>query len=101
MTSEPERRNRPALALHVPEPEARPGDEVDFSHIGIPAAGSVRRPDPAVPAQKTHDLVYTLVRVLDEEGRAVGPWDPKLDADTLRRMLRDMRMVRGWMGGGA
>jgi 2-oxoisovalerate dehydrogenase E1 component alpha subunit len=36
----------------------------------------------------------SLVRVLDEEGKAVGPWDPKLDADTLRRMLRDMMLVR-------
>jgi 2-oxoisovalerate dehydrogenase E1 component alpha subunit len=94
MTSQIERPNRPALSLHVPEPEARPGDEVDFSHVVVPAAGSVRRPDPAVPASDTHDLVYTLVRVLDDEGRAVGPWDPRLDPDTLRRMLRDMMMVR-------
>jgi len=89
-----ERPNRPALSLHVPEPGARPGDDVDFSHISIPEAGSVRRPDVAAPAAETHDLVYTLVRVLDEEGRAVGPWDPKLDPETLRRILRDMMLVR-------
>ena len=40
MTSKTERRNRPALSLHVPEPDARPGDAVDFSDIVIPAAGS-------------------------------------------------------------
>ena len=89
-----ERRNRPALSLHVPEPEARPGDEVDFSHIQIPAAGSVARPDISVAAFEIRDLPYTLIRVLDEEGRAVGPWDPRLDPDKLRRMLRDMAMVR-------
>ncbi|MBV8687526.1 MAG: 3-methyl-2-oxobutanoate dehydrogenase (2-methylpropanoyl-transferring) subunit alpha [Alphaproteobacteria bacterium] len=94
MNDRPERPNRPALSLHVPEPGARPGDPVDFSHIAIPAAGSVRRPDPHAPASETHALVATLVRVLDEEGRAVGPWDPKLDADTLRRILRDMMLVR-------
>ena len=94
MTESRERPNRPALSLHVPEPPARPGDEVDFSHIEIPAAGGVRRPDSAAPATETHELVYSLVRVLDEEGRAVGPWDPKLDSDTLRRILRDMMMVR-------
>jgi 2-oxoisovalerate dehydrogenase E1 component alpha subunit len=94
MTSTTERRNRPALELHVPEPDARPGDAVDFSHIDIAEAGSVRRPDIAAAPRETHDLCYSLVRVLDEDGRAVGPWDPRLDPDTLRRMLRDMVMVR-------
>lgn len=94
MTSKTERRNRPALALHVPEPDARPGDEPDFSDIRIPAAGSVPRPDVSVAPADIRDLAYTLVRVLDEDGKAVGPWDPRLDADTLRRMLRDMMMVR-------
>ncbi len=78
MDDQPERPNRPALSLHVPEPNARPGDEVDFSDIAIPPAGSVRRPDPHAPAGETHDLVTTLVRVLDEKDDAVGPWDPKL-----------------------
>nr|WP_295372026.1 3-methyl-2-oxobutanoate dehydrogenase (2-methylpropanoyl-transferring) subunit alpha [uncultured Sphingosinicella sp.] len=94
MTMDMERRNRPALELYVPEPEARPGDEVDFSHIQVPPAGSVPRPDIAVSTESIRDLPYTLIRVLDEEGRATGPWDPRLDADTLRRMLRDMMMVR-------
>jgi len=94
MPNATERRNRPALALHVPEPDARPGDEVDFSHIAIPAAGSVIRPDITASPHEIRDLAYTLIRVLDEEGRALGPWDPRLDADRLRRMLRDMMMVR-------
>ena len=94
MNKATERPNRPALSLHVPEPEARPGDEVDFSHVDIPAAGSLRRPDIGAAAAETHDLVYSLVRVLDDDGSAVGPWDPRLDADTLRRMLRDMMLVR-------
>ncbi|HYG29213.1 MAG TPA: 3-methyl-2-oxobutanoate dehydrogenase (2-methylpropanoyl-transferring) subunit alpha [Allosphingosinicella sp.] len=94
MNKETERPNRPALSLHVPEPDARPGDEIDFSHIEIPAAGSLRRPDVAAPASDTRELVYSLVRVLDHDGAAVGPWDPRLDPDTLRRMLRDMMLVR-------
>jgi 2-oxoisovalerate dehydrogenase E1 component alpha subunit len=94
MTKKTERPNRPALSLHVPEPEARPGDAPDFGHIAISPAGSVPRPDVAAPAAETHAHVHGLIRVLDEEGRAVGPWDPKLDAETLRRMLRDMAMVR-------
>ena len=94
MTKDKERRNRPALFTPCPEPDARPGDPVDFSHLAIPAAGAARRPDPSAPARETHDLVYSLVRVLDDEGKAVGPWDPRLDPDTLRRMLRDMMLVR-------
>jgi 2-oxoisovalerate dehydrogenase E1 component alpha subunit len=96
MTDRIERPNRPALSLHVPEPEARPGDEVDFSHISIPAAGDMPRPDVTASAADTRELVYGLVRVLDDDGHAVGAWDPKLDPDTLRRMLRDMLMVRAY-----
>jgi 2-oxoisovalerate dehydrogenase E1 component alpha subunit len=94
MAADHERANRPVLSLHVPEPEARPGDEPDFSWVHVPAAGSVPRPDVAAPASETHPLCFSLVRVLDEEGRAVGPWDPRLSPDLLRRMLRDMNVVR-------
>jgi len=94
MSDAEQRPNRPALALHVPEPSARPGDPIDFSHIAIPPAGSVPRPDVSVKPDEIRDLAYSLVRVLDEEGRAVGPWDPRLDAETLRRILRDMMLVR-------
>ena len=88
--------NLPGLSLHVPEPKFRPGDEVDFSDIDVPAAGSARRPDTADPANSFHELAFGLVRVLDDEGNAVGPWNPKLDADTLRKMLRSMALVRAF-----
>ncbi len=88
------RPNRPALSLHVPEPAYRPGDTPDFSAIEVPAAGAAPRPDVAAAAVKTHGLCTSLVRVLDDAGRAVGPWDPRLDPDTLRRMLRNMKTVR-------
>jgi len=93
-TAPPERANRPTLALHVPEPAYRPGDAPDFSSIEVPAAGAAPRPDVAVEAVDTHGLCTSLVRVLDRDGRAVGPWDPRLDAATLRKMLRDMKTVR-------
>jgi 2-oxoisovalerate dehydrogenase E1 component subunit alpha len=88
------RRNAPKLALHVPEPPFRPGDTPDFSSLKIPAAGSAPRPDVAAPAAETHPLTMQLVRVLGEDDKALGAWDPKLDADTLRKMLRDMITVR-------
>ncbi len=90
----PDRANRPVLALHVPEPKYRPGDAPDFSSIIVPAAGAAPRPDVAAKAEETFPLCTHLVRVLDDDGKAVGPWDPRLDADTLRKMLADMKTVR-------
>jgi 2-oxoisovalerate dehydrogenase E1 component alpha subunit len=86
--------NRPELSLHVPEPKFRPGDTPDFSSIEIPAAGSAPRPDVGVAAAETEPLTKGLVRVLDDNNQAVGPWDPKLDPDTLRKILRDMVLLR-------
>ena len=88
------RRNAPKLALHVPEPPFRPGDTPDFSKLQVPAAGEAPKPDVAAAASETHLLTTHLVRVLGDDNKAVGPWDPKLDADTLRKMLRDMATVR-------
>jgi 2-oxoisovalerate dehydrogenase E1 component alpha subunit len=88
------RRNAPRLALHVPEPPFRPGDKPDFSALAIPAAGSAPRPDTGAAAGETHPLTTSLVRVIGDDHRAVGPWDPKLDPETLRKMLRDMVTVR-------
>lgn len=87
-------RNSPGLALHVPEPPFRPGDTPDFSSLKVPAAGAAPRPDTNIPAAGTHELTTTLVRVLGDDGKAIGPWNPKLDPDTLRKMLRDMVTVR-------
>ena len=83
-----------ALRFHVPEPSARPGDEPDFSYLDIPAAGAVRRPEVDVDAAEIRDLASTLVRVLDDEHRAVGPWTPEIDAEALRRGLRGMVTTR-------
>ena len=90
------RGNLPPLELYVPEPPYRPGDEVDFSHIVVPEAGAQPRPDETCEAAETHDLALDMVRVLDADHKAVGPWDPKLDPDTLRRMLRTMALTRAF-----
>jgi len=90
------RGNLPPLRLHVPEPRFRPGDQVDYSHLNVPPAGEQPRPDETCAASETAPLCHDLVRVLDDEHRAVGPWDPKLDADTLRRMLRAMALTRAF-----
>lgn len=83
-----------ALKLHVPEPTGRPGCKTDFSFLSVSPAGAVRRPPPDCPAAETADLAQHLVRVLDEDGQAVGPWAPALHPERLRRGLRAMMKTR-------
>jgi 2-oxoisovalerate dehydrogenase E1 component alpha subunit len=96
MPSETSRLNLQPLTLHVPEPKFRPGDPVDFAEVDVPPAGSVRRPDTSAQPLEFTDLAYTLIRVLDEHGKAVGAWDPKLSPDVLRRLLRSMALLRAF-----
>src|SRR5271163_3170844 len=89
-------KNEQKLSLHIPEPTQRPGDKPDFSNVVVPEAGSVRRPDIAVRYREISDLAYTLIRVLDNEGNAIGQWNPKLDPETLKRGLRHMMLTRAY-----
>jgi 2-oxoisovalerate dehydrogenase E1 component alpha subunit len=82
------------LQLHIPEPPFRPGDKPDFSGLQIPPAGAVRRPAIDTPAAEIRDLAFDLIRVLDEEGKAVGPWNPGLDSEILHPALRTMLLTR-------
>ena len=86
----------PPLSLHVPEPPMRPGGAADFAYLSIPEAGSVRRPPVDVAPHDILDLAYTLVRVLDGDGVAQGPWDPGLDPQALRDGLRAMLKTRAY-----
>lgn len=88
--------NKPALALHVPEPKFRPGDQADFSDIDIGQAGDMLRPDETSAPAEMRDFAYGLVRVLGEDNKAHGAWDPKLDPETLRTMLGNMALVRAF-----
>ena len=82
------------LQLHVPEPSARPGQETDFSYLRVSPAGAARQPPIQTRPSETGDMVDTLVRVLDDDGRAVGPWDPHADPELLRKGLRAMLKTR-------
>ena len=84
------------LRLHVPEPTGRPGHATDFSYLHLSAAGAVHRPPPDVAPADTADLAASLIRVLDEEGRAVGPWAPQVEVQALRRGLAAMMKTRAF-----
>ena len=84
------------LSLHVPEPEVRPGDTPDFSQVPIPRAGSVERPPVDVDAREIRDLAYSIIRVLNRKGEAVGPWAGTLTDEELMQGLRDMMTLRAF-----
>ncbi|MDW9957864.1 3-methyl-2-oxobutanoate dehydrogenase (2-methylpropanoyl-transferring) subunit alpha [Sinorhizobium meliloti] len=84
------------LSLHVPEPAVRPGDLPDFSNVKIPKAGSVPRPDVDVDPEEIRDLAYSIIRVLNREGEAVGPWAGFLSDEELLTGLRHMMLLRAF-----
>ena len=76
------------LRLHVPEPTGRPGQATDFSFLRVSAAGEVPRPAVDIEPAHTGTMAWKLIRVLDDEGHAVGPWAPQVDVAALKRGLR-------------
>jgi 2-oxoisovalerate dehydrogenase E1 component alpha subunit len=85
-----------ALRLHVPEPSGRPGCTTDFSYLHVSPAGAVRRPPVDTAHFETQDLAYGLIRVLDENNQAVGPWAPQVETTQLRKGLRAMMKTRAF-----
>ncbi|MDH3621018.1 MAG: 3-methyl-2-oxobutanoate dehydrogenase (2-methylpropanoyl-transferring) subunit alpha [Gammaproteobacteria bacterium] len=82
--------------LQIPRPTARPGDEPDFSYLDLSPAGAVDKPAIGSRTRKIEFLSSGLVRVLDDDHEAVGPWDPGLDATQLQVALRWMMLNRAF-----
>ena len=82
--------------LHIPQPTRRPGELPEFAHLLLSDAGAVPRPDIATPAMDMRELAYGLVRVLDDQGSAVGPWAPEIEPQTLQRGLKAMLLTRAF-----
>jgi len=86
----------PPLRLHVPEPSARPGQKTDFSYLPLSPAGAVGRPPLDVNAAQTSELTTQLIRVLDEDGTAAGPWAEDIDDAMLLRGMHAMLKTRAY-----
>jgi len=89
-------KNRVKLSLRVPAPPTRPGDVPDFSGVPLAGAGEVERPAVDTRPHDMAGLAYSLIRVLDDKGKALGPWNPKLSPDMLRKGLRAMLLTRAY-----
>ncbi len=84
------------LHLRVPEPPARPGTLSDFSYLRLQPAGAAPRPDPFAEPSVMAELAQGLIRVLDDQGQAVGPWAPQIDSDQLLHGLKTMMLIRAF-----
>ena len=80
--------------LHIPSPSARPGDKPDFSYLNLSPAGRVDKPAVEARTRDIEHLSYKLVRVLDDDHQAVGPWNPNIDPGELQIALRWMLLNR-------
>jgi 2-oxoisovalerate dehydrogenase E1 component alpha subunit len=84
------------LRFHVPEPLARPGDAPDFTSIEIGVPGAAPRPPIDANPADIRDLAYSMVRVLNHDGKAVGDWAPNVNSECLRKALRAMVRTRAF-----
>jgi 2-oxoisovalerate dehydrogenase E1 component alpha subunit len=84
------------LSFHVPAPAVRPGGTPDFSDVKISRAGEVRRPNVDVAPEEIRDLAFQIIRVLDRNSEAVGPWAGLLSDQELLEGLRHMMTLRAF-----
>jgi 2-oxoisovalerate dehydrogenase E1 component alpha subunit len=84
------------LSLRIPEPEFRPGCKPNFSGLSVSEAGSTRRSAIDVDPEAIRDLAHSMIRVLNENSEAVGPWAGLLSDAELLTGLRDMMKVRAY-----
>src|SRR5258708_10312160 len=84
------------LSFHVPAPAVRPGGTPDFSDVQISRAGEVRRPEIDADPESIRDLAFSIIRVLDRNGDAVGPWAGTLTDEELAEGLKHMMTLRAF-----
>lgn len=84
------------LKLHVPEPKGRPGDTPDFSHIDIGEAGQVPKPSIDLSSKEARPYADNLIRVLDMDGKAHGPWAEGITPEELLAGLKSIIRVRAF-----
>ncbi|MCB0878607.1 MAG: 3-methyl-2-oxobutanoate dehydrogenase (2-methylpropanoyl-transferring) subunit alpha, partial [Thermoleophilia bacterium] len=82
------------LRLRIPEPARgdRPAERVRF----ISPAGEMKRPTLDEKVERVALMRKQLVRVIDDDGTAVGEWVPDLSVADKVRGLRDMVTLRSF-----
>ncbi len=86
-------KNSLPMRLCVPSAPHRPGDQPRFAAFPNDP-GDLHRPNTLAPHSELHDHALGLIRVLDDDGAAVGPWIPQLSSQQLRAGLEVMMRTR-------
>src|SRR6478609_782311 len=91
VTTEP---TESGLRLRIPEPARghRPADRLRF----ISKPGEMKRPALDEKVERVALMRKQMVRVLDDDGTAVGEWDPELTAEQKIIGLRNMMLLRSF-----
>ena len=71
-----------ALRLRIPDP-ARGADPAERVRRHLSPAGEMRKPELDEKVERIALMRKQLVRVLDEDGKACGPWVPDLTPEQL------------------
>jgi 2-oxoisovalerate dehydrogenase E1 component alpha subunit len=91
--SEPPLRDPLPMKLHVPSAPHRPGTAPSFAPPSH-QPGDLPRPDTLADHGLLREHANGLIRVLQDDGAAVGPWDPQLSPQQLRSGLEVMLRTR-------
>ncbi len=84
------------LRFYVPEPAVRPGDKPDFANVRLAEAGAVARPPIDADSESLRAHAFSIIRVLNRRGEAVGPWAGELGDEELLQGLRHMLTLRAF-----
>jgi 2-oxoisovalerate dehydrogenase E1 component alpha subunit len=83
------------LRLRIPE-HLSGADAADRVLRHLSLAGEMRKPDLDEKVERIALMRKQLVRVIDDNGDAVGPWVPDISTESKRVGLRDMMLLRSY-----
>ena len=81
------------IPLHIPDAPNRPGDSSSFEPWKW-HPNDLKKPEFDCVADETFDHATGLVRVLDDNGEALGDWNPNLTTEELKLGLEHMVRLR-------
>lgn len=86
----------PERGFRVPQPPARPGEAPDFSTLNLGEPGVLPLVAAEADASAFEPFHHDLLRVLDDEGMAQGPWASLVTPSDVQAALKAMIRTRAF-----